>query len=133
MARRWGIFLLIMLLAQGFAAAQKQQEPPEEDESVAVAKQYTFNPLQAEKELNVGKFYFKKGSFRAAQQRFKEATMWNGSFAEAYLRLGEASEKLKDYKAARSAYSKYAEIEDDEKKVKEARERLSKLPADKGK
>ena len=133
MARRWGVFLLMALLAQAFAAAQKQEEPPEEDESVAVAREYTFNPLQAEKELNVGKFYYKKGSFRAAQQRFKEATLWNGGFAEAYFRLGEASEKLKDYKTARSAYTKYAELEGDAKKVKEARERLSKLPADKGK
>jgi tetratricopeptide (TPR) repeat protein len=133
MARRWGIFLLIVALGQAQAAAQKQQEPPEEDESIAAGKEYTFNPLQAEKELNVGKFYYKKGSFRAAQQRFKEATLWNGGSAEAYLRLGEASEKLKDYQAARAAYTKYAELEGDEKKVKEARERLSKLPADKGK
>ena len=133
MARRWGVLAAAVLLATAFAAAQKPQEPPEEDDTIAVEKQYSFNPLQAEKELTVGKFYFKKGSFKAAQQRFKEATMWNGGLTEAYLRLGEASEKLKDYHSARVAYTKYAEIEGDEKKVKEARERLSKLPADKGK
>lgn len=133
MARWWGILVFSLLIAHGPAAAQKQQEPPEEDDSIATAKEYSFNPLQAEKEMTVGKFYFKKGSFRAAAQRFKEATLWNNGLAEAYLRLGEASEKIKDYKAARTAYTKYAELEGDQKKAEDARERLTRLPADKGK
>jgi tetratricopeptide (TPR) repeat protein len=133
MARRWGVFLVLLGLAHGPAAAQKPEDPPEEDESIAAPREYTFNPLQAEKELSVGKFYYKKGSFRAAALRFREATLWNAGLAEAYFRLGEASEKLKDYKVAREAFTKYVEVVDDEKKVKEARDRLAKLPAEKGK
>ena len=59
-------------------AAQKQQEPqqpapvepPEEDENLKT-KEYSFNPLQAQKELNIGNFYFKKGSYKAAAGRFE--------------------------------------------------------------
>lgn len=91
-------------------AAQQEQEPPEEDETLTAKKEYSFNPLQASKEIQIGNFYFKKGSYRAATQRFREATRWNSGDAEAWLRLGEAYEKLKDSKAAKDAYGKYLQL-----------------------
>ncbi|HZT28273.1 MAG TPA: tetratricopeptide repeat protein [Bryobacteraceae bacterium] len=103
-----------------------EQAPPEEDESLAV-KEYSFNPLQATKELQIGNFYFKKGSYRAAAQRFREATKWNNGYAEAWLRLGEVEEKQKDSKAAKEAFSKYLELEPDAKNAAEIRKKLSKL------
>jgi tetratricopeptide (TPR) repeat protein len=141
----WGIFAVSAALALSPANAQesrepakqqeapKQEEPPEEDDSRVGVKEYSFNPLQAEKELQIGKFYFKKRSYKAAAQRFKEATLWNNGLVEAYLRLAEACEKLGNYSDARAAYAKYADLEEDEKKAQEARERLKKLPLDKGK
>src|ERR1700689_1894606 len=36
---------------------QQDQEPPEEDESIK-PKTYSFNPLEAEKDLKVGFYYF---------------------------------------------------------------------------
>jgi outer membrane protein assembly factor BamD (BamD/ComL family) len=127
MMARWWCALAMGGLLWAFQTPQPQ-EPPEEDEGLA-AKQYTFNPLQAEKELQVGKYYFKKGSYKAAVLRFKEATLWHEKLAEAYLLLGEAQEKLKNWKAAREAYANYIRLESDERKVKEARERLARLPA----
>lgn len=117
-----------MALALWAAAAvalcqQKPVEPPEEDETLAV-KEYSFNPLQAEKELRVGNFYFKKGSYRAAALRFREATRWNPRFAEAWLRLGEAQEKLGDAKAAREAYEKFLELAPRHKRADEVRRKL---------
>jgi tetratricopeptide (TPR) repeat protein len=100
--------------------------PPEEDKSIAV-KEYAFNPLQAQKEIRTGNYYFKKGSFRAAAGRFEEATKWNDGEAEAWLRLGEAEEKLKDHKAAVKAYSKYLELASDAKNADEIRKKLEKL------
>ena len=38
------------------------QEPVEEDETLA-PKTYTFNPLQANKELQIGDYYFKEEEF----------------------------------------------------------------------
>jgi tetratricopeptide (TPR) repeat protein len=104
----------------------QEAEPPEEDDS-AKPKEYAFNPLQAEKELQVGEFYMKKGSYEAAVKRFTEATRWNPSLAEAYLRLGEAEEKFKDRKAAKDAYAKYLELAPDAKKAGEIKKKLSKL------
>ena len=60
-----------------------------------IPKEYSFNPVQSKKEVTVGEFYFKKGDFKAAAGRFREATKWNDGNAEAWLRLGDAEEKLK--------------------------------------
>ena len=82
--------LLAALLAAATALAAAPPKPapkyvpPEEDEHIAV-KEYSFNPLQAQKEIETGNYYFKKGSFKAAALRFREATKWNSGLAEAWL------------------------------------------------
>jgi tetratricopeptide (TPR) repeat protein len=103
---------------------QQEQEPPEEDESLA-PKTYSFNPLEAEKDLKVGNYYFKKGNYKAATSRFREATLWNPTYAEAFLRLGESEEKLKDKKAARDAYEKYIALAPDDKQAEAVRKKLA--------
>lgn len=89
-------------------------EPPEEDESLR-PKVYDFNPLQASKELKIGLYYFKKGSYKAAMRRFEEATKWDPTSAEAFLHLGETREKAKDTAGAKDAYAKYLELAPDSK------------------
>jgi tetratricopeptide (TPR) repeat protein len=126
--------LLSSALAATFLAAQhkapppKTQEPPEEDEALIPKKEYTFNPLQAEKELKVGNFYFKKGSYNAAAGRFREALKWNSGMAEAYYRLGEAEEKLKDTKSANAAWAKFVELAPNDKRTPEVRKKLAGKP-----
>jgi tetratricopeptide (TPR) repeat protein len=107
-------------------ALDKDGLPPEEDKSIAVPV-YGFNPLQAQKEIRTGNYYFKKGSFRAAAGRFEEATKWNSEEPEAWLRLGEAQEKLKDHKAAKAAYTKYVQLAGDSKIADEIRKKLEKM------
>ena len=65
------------------------QLPPEEDKA-KIQQQYSFNPVKSNKDVTVGEFYFKKGDFKAAAGRFREATKWNDGNAEAWLRLGDA-------------------------------------------
>ncbi len=103
---------------------QTDQEPPEEDESLA-PKTYSFNPLEAEKDLKVGLYYFKKGNYKASTSRFREATLWNPTYAEAFLRLGESEEKLKDKKAADEAYSKYLALSPDAKDAEAIKKKLA--------
>ena len=107
-------------------AVDKDGLPPEEDKSIAV-KEYAFNPIQAMKEIRTGNYYYKKGAYRAAAGRFEEATKWNNGEPEAWLRLGEAEEKLKDTKAATKAYEKYLELASDAKNAEEIRKKLEKL------
>jgi len=115
-------------LAQQKQPPPKVQEPAEEDEDLIPKKDYTFNPLQAKKEFGVGNFYFKKGNFKGAAIRFREATRWDPTFAEAFLRLGAAEERAKDRTAARQAYAKFIELAPDDKRVAELRKKLDGKP-----
>ncbi|HSW50752.1 MAG TPA: tetratricopeptide repeat protein [Bryobacteraceae bacterium] len=115
-----GAILLLALVA--FPAPA--QEPPEEDEAL-IQKEYSFNPIQAQKEVQIGNYYFKKGSYRAAAGRFREATRWNENYAEAYFRLGETCQKMKDPAGARSAYEKFLKLEPDSKRAAQVRKLLT--------
>ena len=105
-------------------AQQQEQEPPEEDENLK-PKEYSFNPLEAEHDLQIGNYYFKKGNYKAAVNRFREATRWNPNYAEAFLRLGDSEEKLRDKDAARQAYAKFLELAPDGKEAESVRKKLA--------
>jgi tetratricopeptide (TPR) repeat protein len=107
-------------------AELEEEVPPEEDPS-AKPKEYSFNPLQAASEMRVGNYYFKRGKYRAAAQRYHEASLWNPTLAEAYLRMGEADEKQHDKKAAKESYIKYLEVAPDAKDAPEVKKKLSRL------
>jgi tetratricopeptide (TPR) repeat protein len=108
------------------AKPAEEQEPPEEDANLK-PKDYVFNPLQANKELQVGTEYMKKHSYKAAAGRFREATRWNPNLAEAWLRLGEAEEKRKNRKDAKDAYAKYLELQPEAKDGAEIRKKIAGL------
>jgi tetratricopeptide (TPR) repeat protein len=127
---RW-VSLLALVLAGALCAQEpkkppepKEQQPPEEDESIA-PKEYSFNPLEAEHDLQIGNYYFKKGNYKAALGRFREATLWNPTNAEAFLRLGNSEEKLRDKPAALQAYAKYLELAPDGKEAESVKKKLA--------
>ena len=99
-------------------------EPPEEDESLR-PKEYSFNPLEAQRDLRTGEYYFKKGNFKAAAKRFEEATLYDPNLADAFLRLGDAREKLHDKRGAKAAYQKYLELKPDSKPASSIKKKIS--------
>jgi len=107
--------------------AASPPEPPEEDESLA-PKVYALNPVQAKKEITAGDYYFKKPNYSAAAKRYLEATRWDPGSAEAFLKLGETREKLREYGPAREAYSKYLELGEDPKGKDAVRKKIAKFP-----
>ena len=121
------IFLALLLSLQQVPKPVPQEELPPEEDAAAKPKEYSFNPLQAETELKVGAYYMKKGKFRAAAKRFREATLWNPTLGEAFERLGAAEEKAHEKKAAREAYAKYLEVSPDAKDAEDVRRRMKKL------
>jgi len=104
----------------------KQAVPPEEDKSF-LKEEHSFNPLQSQKSVNTGDFYFKKGKFPAAAARYLDATMWNDGNAEAWLKLAKADEKVKDLQSAKDAYAKYLSLAPDAKDAPEIRKKLDKM------
>ncbi len=122
-----------LLLAAALWAGQPPSAPPpaepEEEDVAAKERTYEFNPIQAENEIRIGRFYMRRGRWKAAAGRFEEAARWNPQAAEAYLLLGQAREKLKDAAAARAAYEKFLELSPESKDAPGVRRRLEKLPA----
>jgi tetratricopeptide (TPR) repeat protein len=108
--------------------APQEQEPPEEDASLK-PEEFSFNPLQAAKEMDVGNQHLKKGKYGAAVYRFHRATLYDPGSGEAFRKLGEAHEKLHDYSAAREAYAKYFELAKDAKDADAIKKRMAKWPA----
>jgi tetratricopeptide (TPR) repeat protein len=107
-------------------ASAKEEIPPEEDAALTTTE-YSFNPLQSVKDVGVGNQYLKRGKLRAAQMRYTSATKWNDTNADAWLKLGEVAERLKDTVQAKSAYEKYLELAADSKNAADIRKKLQKL------
>jgi tetratricopeptide (TPR) repeat protein len=131
-----GFFLAIPLAAQepkpSAPPASQEQEPPEEDPDLK-PKEYSFNPLEASRNIVAGNFYFKKGNYRAASRRYLEASKWDPTSAEALLKLGEADEKMRDFPAARQAYEKYLTVATDAKDLDAVKKKIAALPTHSGK
>ncbi len=109
---------------------QAQQVPdestlPEEDESVAPEK-FDFNPLESERNVKVGNYYLHKGKYRAALRRYEWATKYNPSSPEAFFKVAEAEDKLKNKDAERIALKRVIDLAPDSKFAREAKKKLNK-------
>ncbi len=112
-------------------AKPAEQEPPEEDESLK-PEEFSLNPLEAQKNVTAGDYYFKtKKNYHAAARRYLRATKWDPGSAEAFLKLGESEEKLNDHAAAREAYEKYLELAPAARNADGIRKKIEKWPAPK--
>ncbi len=104
----------------------KQMVPPEEDKTLA-SENFSFNPLESQKWVERGDFYWRKSKYMAAAGRYEGATRLNEGNAEAWLKLAKADEKLKDTAGAKAAYIKYLAVAPDAKDAAEIRKKLEKL------
>ena len=69
-----------------------------------------WDPLRAEKDLEVGKYYMRKGDIDAAIDRFQDAIEAKPVYAIPYRWLGECYEKRGKKKPAVKAYQRYLDL-----------------------
>ena len=86
-----------------------------------------FDPLGAEKDLEVGNFYFKKGNYDAAIERYEDATHKHVGYAKPYLLLGEAYDKKDDAENALKAYRQYLHLYTEAPDHKKVEARITEL------
>jgi len=113
------------------APSQPQPKPKKNvDSAVSSAPdQPQWDPLRAEKDLDVGKYYMKKGDIDAAIDRFEDATTAKPGYAIPFLYLGEAYEKKGKKKPALKAYQRYLDLyphAEDGDKIRKKIEKLNK-------
>ena len=119
------VFFLVLLASsvRSFAQPPDEANPPEEDESRA-PKTYVLNPLESERNIKVGNYYWDKKNYRAALGRYQDATRYNPSSQEAFFKVGETEKKLKNKDAAKTAFQKVIQLAPDSKLAQEAKRKL---------
>lgn len=88
-----------------------------------------WDPLRAEKDMQVGTYYMHKGDLDAAIDRFQDAAAAKPGYALPYLRLGEAQEKKGLKKQAIKSYRRYLDLyphAEDKEKVQKKIDKLYK-------
>ncbi len=96
-------------------APPKQQDAPKPKPNTdtpvqSAPDQPNWDPLRAEKDIEVGKYYMKKGDLDAAIDRFQDATDAKPGYAIPFRYLGEAYEKKGKKKQAVKAYQRYLDL-----------------------
>ena len=89
--------------------------------------QPTWDPLRAEKDLEVGQFYMKKGDLDAAIDRFQDATKAKPGYAIPFRFLGEAQEKKGLKKQALKSYQRYLDLYPHAEDGDKVRKKIDKL------
>jgi tetratricopeptide (TPR) repeat protein len=79
-------------------------------DTVAPASAVEWDPLKAQKDIEVGSYYLRRGSYDAALERFQEAAKLHPGLALPHLKLGETYEKKKDLPMAVASYRKYLDL-----------------------
>jgi tetratricopeptide (TPR) repeat protein len=92
-----------------------------------------WDPLAAEKDLEVGKYYMKKGDIDAAIDRFEDAAAAKPGYAIPYLYLGEAQEKKGLKREAIKSYTRYLDLYPHAQDAAKVRKKIEKLYEEVGK
>lgn len=105
-----------------------EKPKPNIDNAVQSAPdQPTWDPLRADKDMSVGKYYMKKGDVDAAIDRFEDATLAKPGYALPFLYLGEAYEKKGRKKPAVKAYQRYLDLDPKAEDADKIRKKIEKL------
>ena len=105
-------------------------KPNTDSATQSAPDQPKWDPLRAEKDLEVGKYYMKKGDIDAAIDRFEDATEAKPGYAIPFLYLGEAYEKKGKKKQAVKAYQRYLDLYPHAEDGNKVRKKIEKLHAE---
>lgn len=110
--------------------------PPKDDaakhpdsEVSDVSEMHAWNPHKAQKDIEVGEFYFKRKNYHAAEDRYREALLYKPGDAIATYRLAEALDAQGHTAEAVENYEQYLKIPSNGKFAVEAKKALARLEA----
>jgi tetratricopeptide (TPR) repeat protein len=107
-----------------------KKTPPKTNKDNATesaADQPKWDPLRAEKDLEVGQYYMHKGDVDAAIDRFQDATLAKPGYAVPFRLLGEAQEKKGLKKPAIKSYQRYLDLYPKAEDGEKIRKKIEKL------
>jgi len=113
--------------APGAPPPKPPAKPNKDNATQNAPDQPTWDPLRAEKDMEVGQYYMRKGDIEAAIDRFQDATLAKPGYAIPFRFLGEAQEKKGLKKQAIKSYQRYLDLyphAEDGDKIKKKLEKL---------
>ncbi len=111
------------------APAKKADKSNKDSATKNAPDQPTWDPLRAEKDIEVGQHYMHKGDYDAAIDRFQDAIEAKPGYAIPFRYLGEAQEKKGLKKQAIRSYQRYLDLyphAEDRAKIQKKIDRLQK-------
>jgi tetratricopeptide (TPR) repeat protein len=126
--RRYALYVtLLAFLVLGRAGRSGAQEPPanpadklpppadkpkpnRDNATQNAPDQPKWDPLRAERDMQVGQYYMHKGDVDAAIDRFEDATTAKPGYALPFRLLGEAQEKKGLKRQAIKSYTRYLDL-----------------------
>src|ERR1700682_534792 len=90
-----------------------KKNPPSQTEPAATddgKDQPMWDPLRAEKDIEVGQYYMKRGDVDAAIDRFEDAILAKPGYALPYRYLGDAQEKKGLKRQAIQSFTQYLDL-----------------------
>ena len=111
------------------APAKKADKSKKDPATKNAPDQPAWDPLRAEKDIEVGQHYMHKGDYDAAIDRFQDAIEAKPGYAIPFRYLGEAQEKKGLKKQAVKSYQRYLDLyphAEDAAKIKKKLEKLYK-------
>jgi|SRR5215467_12875976 len=96
--------------AQSDGSAKPKANKQRDTATKNAEDQPKWDPLRAEKDLEVGKYYMRIGNIDAAIDRFSDAIEAKPGYAVPFLFLGEAQEKKGMKRDALKSYTRYLEL-----------------------
>jgi len=85
-------------------------KPNTDSAAESAPDQPKWDPLRADKDMDVGRYYMHKGDIDAAIDRFQDATEAKPGYALPFRYLGECYEKQGKKKPAVKAYQRYLDL-----------------------
>src|SRR3984885_4606471 len=111
------------------APSEKKPAPKtnKDNATESAEDQPKWDPQRAEKDIEVGQYYMRKGDVDAAIDRFTDATVAKPGYAVPFKYLGEAQEKKGQKKTAIKTYQRYLDLYPKAEDAEKIRKRIEKL------
>jgi tetratricopeptide (TPR) repeat protein len=131
------LIVAVLLAGVAWQAGAQSDAPPkpktnkQTDTATKNAEdQPKWDPLRAEKDLEVGKYYLKIGNVDSAIDRFQDAIEAKPGYAIPFLYLGEAQEKKGMKRDAIKSYTRYLELYPHAEDKAKVEKKIAKLRAE---
>ena len=131
--------LLICMIQLFFVASVGQDSRPAGRKPVLIRADRTSDresevevypdPVEAERHIRVGDFYFKRKNFKAAGERYRQAVKYFPRRPDSYLKLVRALEKMEEFEEALAVCREFLEANPEASQIEQFQSRLEELKA----